>query len=80
MLREKSFLQSKMEKQNYKSWQFGGCENLNFCMEQGTACNYISVSKQGYRHAAAIEEDPLKAEVYNYKADLLQEAYEAQCE
>ena len=63
-----------------ESWQFGGCDNLNFCMDDETACNYISVSAQGYRYTSTIEQDYLKSQTYSFNADLLQEAYEANCE
>lgn len=63
-----------------ESWQFGGCENLDFCMDTEEACEYLFYSYQGYSYISAIEEDQNKALEYSALAALLEEFYNEGCE
>ncbi len=63
-----------------ESWQFGGCENVNLCLDSAGICDYIFTSYQGFRYTSLIEEDLEQSILYEELADELQALYNKECE
>ncbi len=62
-----------------ESWEFGGCENTNFCGTVEDICNYISVSEQGSANTAALEEDNVKKAEYHTVAEEFEKLFAEEC-
>ena len=62
-----------------ESWQYGGCENMNLCMNSETLCDYISTSYQGFLYHSVIEENSAKATLYEEMGNTLQNTYNSEC-
>jgi len=62
-----------------ESWQYGGCENLDWCQSEEELCNYVFHSYQGYNFHSSVSEDVMNISYYKEKAGLLQKLYETEC-
>ncbi|MBU0636260.1 hypothetical protein KKE06_04505 [Candidatus Micrarchaeota archaeon] len=62
-----------------ESWQFGGCENTNWCAGSEEICDYLLAAYQGYAYHAFIEGNQEKAIAYEETSSALFGLYEEEC-
>lgn len=64
---------------NGESWQYGGCENVDFCITEETLCEEILSAYQGYAYHSIIEENKETAMAFELMSQELQDMYNEEC-